>query len=187
MLNNISAREKKAILLAIIVITIGVVYKYFAVPYMDSWKTVTTQIDQTNARLVRAKQLKANPNAALYSENTIRNQTATIALLLENLEAWSNDAGLKITSIKPGTVVDKQTSRELSFDIEVNGDLSAVCKLVDSIEQPGTIAKINKVRISKPKDLLRDLTAVITVSTLCLPETAQIKKTSPTKDSNENY
>jgi len=179
---NINTREKKMIFLAILVIVGAVVYKYFAVPYMEKWKSMDDQIYQVQVRLDRAKQLKANPGSELYSENTIRNQTATIAALLENLESWGDQAGVKINTVKPGPVQDKPTSRELSFDVEVNGEIGNICKLVEAIEKPNTLARINKVRISKPKDILRDMTVVLTVSTLSLPEVTQVKKTSTTKE-----
>jgi Tfp pilus assembly protein PilO len=183
---NISAHEKNMILLAVLVVALALVYKYFAEPYYDKWNSVTTQISQMETRLTRAKQLKANANMVLYAENTVKNQTATIAVLLENLETWSNQAGLKISGVKPGANLDKTTYRELDFDIEVTGELENVCKLVDSIEQPQSLARIDKIRISKPKDLLKDLTTVITVSTICLPEVKPVnKKPAAAKDSDE--
>lgn len=182
---NISPREKNMILLAILVISLALIYIYFAEPYYAKWKSVSTQINQMESRLARAKQLKANTNMGLYVEDTIKNQTATVAALLENLETWSNHAGLAITSVKPGAVVDKPTYRELNFDIEVTGELVNLCKLINSIEQPQSLARINKIRISKPKDLLKDLTTVITISTICTPEVKQGNKKPTAKDNDE--
>ncbi len=183
---NISAHEKNMILLAVLVICLAGVYKLFAEPYYEKWNSVTAQINQMETRLTRAKQLKANANMVLYAENTIKNQTATIAALLENLENWSNEAGLKIAGVKPGANVDKTTYRELDFDIEVTGELGNVCQLIDSIEQPQSLARIDKIRVSKPKDLLKDLTTVITVSTICLPEVKPVnKKPAVVKESDE--
>lgn len=172
---NISSREKRMIILMVSFISIVILYKYFFVPYLDKWKSTTAQILAMETRLTHAKQLKANPTLAAYSQETIQNQTAAIANLLEKMESWSEEAGVTMTSVRPGPVQNRGNNSELFYDVEVAGDLRTLCRFIDAIEQPGVIARINKIRISKPKDILKDITAVITVSTLSLPESAPRK------------
>jgi len=182
---NLSSREKKIIILMISFIFIVILYKFFLVPYMDKWKSTTAQIQAMETRIKHAKQLKANPALAAYAQETIQNQTSAVANLLEKMESWSVDAGVSITSVRPGPVQNRGNYTELNYEVEVAGDLETLCRFIDAIEQPGVIARINKIRIAKPKDILKDITANITVSTLSLPESTPIKKTGGASVNNE--
>ena len=182
---TLSSREKKMIILMVLFVSIALFYKYFFVPYIDEWKSTGAQIQVMQTRITRAKQLKANPALALYTQETIQNQTAATASLLEKMESWSTEAGMTMTSVRPGPVQSRGGNSELNYDIEVIGELGKVCRFIDAIEQPGVIARINKIRIAKPKDILPDLTVVVTVSTLSLPESTQVKKTTTAGVTNE--
>lgn len=182
---NLSSREKRMVILMVSFVSIAIIYRFFVVPYRDKWKSTTTQIRIMETRLNHAKQLKANPALAIYSQETIQNQTAAVASLLEKMESWSVDVGLTMTSVRPGPVQSRGNYTELNYDVDVAGDLGTLCQFIDKVEQPGVIARINKIRISKPKDILRDITANITVSTLCIPESAPVKKTTTASMNNE--
>jgi Tfp pilus assembly protein PilO len=172
---NLSSREKRMVILMVSFICIVILYRFFLIPYLDKWKATIAQIRVMETRLKQAKQLKANPTLAVYSQETIQSQTAAVASLLEKMESWSVDAGVTMNSIRPGPVQNRGNYTELNYEVEVAGDLETLCQLIDKIEQPGVIVRINKIRIAKPKDILKDITANITVSTLCLPETTPRK------------
>jgi Tfp pilus assembly protein PilO len=182
---NLSAREKRMVFLMASFIAIVVLYRFFLIPYIDKWKSTTAQIQVMETRLIHAKQQKTNPALAVYSQETIQNQTAAVANLLEKMESWSVDAGITMTSVRPGPVQSRGLYTELNYEIEVTGDLETLCRLIDKIDQPGVIARLNKIRIAKPKDILKDITANITVSTLCLPETTPVKKTGKASVNDE--
>lgn len=182
---NLSAREKKWVIFMVVVVALVVIYRFFVLPFNDQWKSTTKQIQITETRLKQAKLLKANPLLAVYTQETIQNQTAAVANLLENLESWSVDAGLTMTSVRPGPVQKRDNYTELNYDVDVSGDLATLCRFIDKIEQPGVIARLNKIRIAKPKDILKDMTASLTISTLSIPEAAPVKKTGGVTATNE--
>jgi Tfp pilus assembly protein PilO len=182
---NLTSREKRMVILMVSFVMLVVIYRFFLVPYIDNWKSTTTQIRSMETRLKHAKQLKANPGLVIYSQNTIQNQTAAVANLLENLESWSVDAGLTMTSVRPGPVQSRGSYTELNYEVEVTGDLETLCRFIDKIEQPGVIARLNKIRLAKPKDILKDITANLTISTLCISEAVPGKKTGGANVKNE--
>ncbi|MFB3895037.1 MAG: type 4a pilus biogenesis protein PilO [bacterium] len=182
---NLSAREKKWVIFMVVFISVIVIYRFFLIPFIDQWNSTTRQIQIMETRLKQAKLLKANPLLAVYTQETIQNQTAAVANLLENLESWSVDAGLTMTSVRPGPVQKRGNYTELNYEVDVTGDLTTLCRFIDKIEQPGVIARLNKIRIAKPKDILKDMTASLTISTLSIPEATPTKKTGGVNVNNE--
>ena len=177
-LNN---REKKMISAAIGVILIAVLYHYVVIPYWDKWNMMKTQTIQLQAKLVRAHYLKAHPNTGTYSKTTIENQTVVIANFLEDIEKWAEAAGVQISGIRPSSSISKGIVTELSFDIEITGDLGGICRFIDSVEKPSILARINKMRLTKPKDNSGDMNASITISTLAISESPAVspRKVTP--------
>jgi len=167
-LNN---REKKMIATAIGVILIAVLYHYVVIPYWDNWNIMKTQTVQLQAKLNRAHYLKAHPQTGTYSRTTIENQTVVIAGFLEDIEKWAEAAGVQIGGIRPSSSISKGVVTELSFDIEITGDLGGICRFIESVEKPSILARINKMRLTKPKDNSGDMTASITISTLAISDT----------------
>ena len=50
------------------------------------------------------------------------------------------------------------------------------------LETLAFFSEYDKMSLKKQKDILKDLTTVITVSTICLPDTKQVKKPLQNKD-----
>ncbi|MCX7918040.1 MAG: type 4a pilus biogenesis protein PilO [bacterium] len=182
---TLSSREKKMVLVMVLFISIVLMYRYFVIPYIERWNLITSQIRTLETRINQAKQLKSNPGLMVYAQGTILNQTDATAYFLENLESWASDAGVIMTSVRPGAIQNRGVHSELNYEVEITGDLETVCRFIAQIEQPSAIARINRIRIAKPKDLLKEITANITVATLSRAESAPKQKSTTTSGNNE--
>jgi hypothetical protein len=167
----ISQREKNMVLLAVLVVGFALFYWFAFIPIKDNWIQISRQTAQLSGKIERARYLQSHPGMGGYSNNTIENQTITTAKFLEKVETIASEANVTVTSIRPGSVVNKGSVSELSFEIELSGNIAGIAGFVKSIEAPETIARINKLRISRANEEEGTLlNAQISISVLCLPD-----------------
>lgn len=173
----ISQREKRMVLIAVLFIITALIYKFAFVPLKDQWFHMDQQIEQLSKKVERAKYLKAHPTIGLYANNTVENQTITTAGFLEKAESWAAESNIKVTSIRPGSVINKGSISELSFEIELSGNLSGIAHFIKSVEAPETVARINKLRISRVgEEEGAEINVQLNISVLCLSEPQKTNK-----------
>jgi hypothetical protein len=82
------------------------------------------------------------------------------------VQNWSQEAGLKITSLKPERLPDKRSLAEISFQATGTGNMNAVSRFLWRIETAKVPIRVKELQVGSRKEGADDLTLQLRFSTL---------------------
>lgn len=85
---------------------------------------------------------------------------------------WAQWSGVELAALKPERTTQEAGFQVISFHVTANGPMSAVSKLLWSVETPAIPVRVNDLQIAPRKEGTDDLSVQLSISTLCQPPAA---------------
>lgn len=154
-MNNLSAREKKILLLTIAIIVVAVAFNFISQIIPDNTKSEADSLERYQ-RLYKKysyqKQLAKDyaPLVDKYKDvlgEKLNHEDATAALFATVKEIVQKQ-GSVIERIKPKMVKNKENYKEIAFEIELVGTFGQVFKTINSLETHNELINVNSAKIT---------------------------------------
>jgi len=156
---HLSGREKRASVVAVIVIGIALFYNFVIGPLTGYWKLLGKETNKNYfelQKLRRAFELK-NSVDKIYedSKNQILlkgSDEQEIAIILTEIESSSKSIGLDITTIEPLPVEDKGFCKKYGTRIEALGEMATIASFISVTENSTLLFKIERLQIQATRE-----------------------------------
>ena len=189
----LSKRERYIVIGTVAAIGLLVLDHFVLTPYFDARSTVQTQSDEVTKQLNDASALFSKKRnltkiwtdiqaGGLKSDPSDAESQAWHAVL-----DWVQEAGVNPVSLKPGRQTAKGPFLVSDFHVQATGSMSAVSRLLWSVETSSIPLRITDIQLQSRKEGTDDLNLQLGVSTLCQQATSDAHpKTAMTSlDSSE--
>lgn len=170
----LSKRETTAAYITLGVILFAVLFNLFLAPLLDKQRELSREISSSRQKLKKYTRLLAEKELieAKYAKfasafRLPEQQEEPQVAALSELEGLANNAGIRITDVRPQGTAGSQ--KVINIEIRTEGELSAYLKFFYAIEQSLSSLTIKKFQLSaKPNSRL--LEGVFSISQLALSE-----------------
>lgn len=141
---KLSKREKYIFTAAAIFIAVALVYNFIFEPGFKKWQLVNTDIEVKKAGINKGIRLLENRNSIIEEYNKYAKSTKNISKLLNYMENLAGSLGIKTSNIKPGQAIDKEFFKEYSIELQIEGQLQDIIKLLSELVKLPTMAVLKK-------------------------------------------
>jgi hypothetical protein len=125
--------------------------------------------DLAQADLLFSQQRKLRPVWNQILSGGLKTDVSTAeSQALRAILDWTRSAGVKLVAVTPERTVQQDQFRVISFSVKISGSMAAVSRLVWAMESATIPVRLTEIRVNSPREGTDDLSAQLSVSTLCL-------------------
>lgn len=172
---NFSRREQLILMAAAAVISLLVLDRYVVTPFLDSWEQVTAEKRRLQQELATAGNLfdrrrRMQERWAEILDSRLESDPARAeSQVLSALHGWSQNTGLRLSSLKPEHSREKDELRRVSFQLSGTGHMRSVVGFLWNVETSPLPLKVTELQLSTPGEGRELLTLQLRVSTVYVP------------------
>lgn len=168
----ISGRERLIILAAASVVAILLLDRYVITPldeYRDALDVRKQRLlgDMDRAQALLEHKRKLAPKWREMIAGGLKGDPSEAeSQVLHLVQDWSQEAGLKLTSLKPDRLIEKRNLQEISFQAAGTGSMKAVSRFLWRLETAKAPIRVKEMQLGARKEGSDDLTLQLRLSTL---------------------
>ena len=168
----LSKRERLIIAATLTVVALLVLDRYVLTPVLDWRAALEAHKQSLIGEVARAGDLLARQHQVgpkwreMVATGLKRDPAEADSQILHAVQNWSQEAGLKLTSVKPERLPDKRSLQEISFQAAGIGTMNAVSRFLWRIETAKVPIRIKDLQVGARKEGTDDLTLQVRLSTL---------------------
>ena len=141
---KLSKRERYIFTATAVFIAAALLYNFIFEPAFKKWQLVNTEIEVKKARINKGIRLLENRNSIIEEYNKYAKSTKNISKLLNYMENLAGSLGIKTSNIKPGQAIDRDFFKEYSIELQIEGQLQDIVKLLSELVKLPTMAVLKK-------------------------------------------
>ena len=172
----LSKREKYIVAVAILALVIFVFDRFALTPLLDRKSEAEAERVALISDMERATSLFELNRRFIPKWNQMLNgglgskPADTESKILHALSDWSQEAGLKLSSVKPDRVTGTGLMREITFQVAAIGRMSAVVRFLWRLETASLPVRVKEVQLGSAKEGADDLSLQLRISALYIAE-----------------
>ena len=170
------SRRERYIFIGTLVAAGALVLNYLVlVPLQDAQRDLDDQRDRKSAELNKAQSIISLRKAAtgrwceMIAAGMKGRDTDAAGQAVRAIDQWARGAGVSISLLQPDPTLEKTRLPEVPIRVEGAGSMSAVAKLLFSLQTAAIPVKVTELTISARKEGADDLLVHLRVSTVCAP------------------
>lgn len=178
---NLSERERKIAIFALLAVVLLGLYYFVFTPYANARAELVKsredlQKQRDEADLIFRRQAKLRPvwasmQAGGLKIDTSEAQKQTYGALLE----WARSADVQVATVKFERTTQEGSFQVIGFSVAATGSMPQVSRLLWAMETATIPVRVNEVQVTPRKEGTDDLQVRISVSALCQPPDAPAK------------
>ena len=168
----LSRRERLIIAATLIVVAALVLDRYAVTPFLDARDAAEAQkqglLDEMDrGRATLASEREIGPKwQKMVAAGLRRDPTEAESQVLHAVGDWATEAGLRLSSLKPERVPEKQHLQEINFQATGTGSMNAIARFLWRVETAGMPIRVKELQLGSRKEGTDDLTLQLRLSTL---------------------
>jgi Tfp pilus assembly protein PilO len=168
----LSKRERVVVVATLIAVAAFLLDRYALTPVLDALAALEARKQNMIGDVARAGDLleRQHQLGPKWREMTAaglkRDPTEAESQMLHAVQNWSQEAGLRLTSLKPERLPDKRSLQEISFQAAGTGTMNAVSRFLWRIETAKVPIRVKELQVGSRKEGADDLTLQLRFSTL---------------------
>ena len=168
----LSKRERLVVAATLIAVAAFLLDRYALTPVLDALAALEARKQNMIGDVARAgdlleRQHQLGPKwREMNAAGLKRDPTEAESQMLHAVQNWSQEAGLRLTSLKPERLPDKRSLQEISFQAAGTGTMNAVSRFLWRIETAKVPIRVKELQVGSRKEGADDLTLQLRFSTL---------------------
>ena len=159
----LTKRERLIISLTVIVVSILVLDRYLFTPLLDRYWAVEARKqrllgEMKRAEILLSRQRQVGPRWRQMLAGGLRRDPAEAeGQIMHALGDWSEEAGLRLSSLKPERPREKTDLREITFHVTGSGSMNSISRFLWRLETAKVPIKVKIVELRSRKEGTDDL------------------------------
>jgi Tfp pilus assembly protein PilO len=152
---KLSSREVKILFISISIITIVIIYLLVIDPLMMHWQNISQKIEVAKARLHKSIVLMQakkgiDEEYKLYAKKlqSTGSNEQEMARMLNELEKTASESGVKILSIRPRPVEEKDYHRYFEVEIDTESQMGYLMRFIYYLKNSPQLLKVGRISLS---------------------------------------
>jgi len=168
----LSKRERLIIAATLIVVAALVLDRYAVTPLLDARDAAEAQkqglLDEMDrGRAMLESEREIGPRwQKMVAAGLRRDPTEAESQVLHAVGDWATEAGLRLSSMKPDRLSEKQPLQEINFQATGTGSMNAIARFLWRVETAGIPIRLKELQLGSRKEGTDDLTLQLRLSTL---------------------
>ena len=182
---ELSKREQLIVIAAVAVISLLVLDRYILTPFLDSWELVRTEkqrlvqeLDAASSLFDRRRRLQKRWTE-MRDSRLQTNPAVAESQVLRALYDWSQQNGLRLSSLTPEHGKEETELRQIQFQLSGNGPMRSVAGFLWDVETSSVPLKVTELQLSSAREGADRVTVQLRVSTLYVAGPKGSKKAEP--------
>ena len=191
---TLTRRERIVIVLTAIVLSILALDRFVLTPLLEKYWAVGAEKQRLLGEMQRAERLLSSRRQVdskwrhMLASGLRHNPAEAENQMMHALRDWSEDAGLRLSSLKPQRPTADADLQEITFDVTGQGAMGSISRFLWRLTTTTIPIKLKAVELRSRKEGIDDLTVQLQLSTLYLAGRAPLSskasiQTEPTGDS----
>ena len=167
-------RERIIMTLTAIVLSILALDRFVLTPLLEKYWAVGAEKQRLLADMRRAERLLSTRRQVdskwrhILASGLQCDPAAAESQMMHALRDWSEDAGLRLSSLKPQRPTTDAELQEITFDVIADGPMSSISRFLWRLTTAAIPVKLKAVELRSRKEGIDDLTLQLQLSTLYL-------------------
>jgi len=141
---KLSKRERYIFTITGAFIAVALLYNFIFEPGFKKWQLANAEIEAKKAGINKGIRLLENRNSIIEEYNRYAKSTKNISKLLNYMENLAGSLGIKTSNMKPGQAIDKEFFKEYSIELQIEGQLQDIIKLLSELIKLPTMAVLKE-------------------------------------------
>jgi Tfp pilus assembly protein PilO len=151
----LTKRERFLLYFTVGIISFAVVFNFILAPIIERFNKLNQEIASTSVKLERYLRLLSEKEKIKNSYSKITSyakiegsEEEILAIILNELENLSRQAGLHITDVRPQVTRDIGVYRELNIELKQEGEIEGFLKFIYDLENSSHLLRIKRLQLN---------------------------------------
>jgi len=154
-LNNLSKREKRILLLTVLVGSLSLTYIMVVEPLFKRFNELNSEImlkkrklQKIYALLGHKDKIEAEYEKIIKADVKDASDEEIIANILKQIETSAKDSGVQLSNIRPERIRQEDYYKRLSIEVNAEAPINALFKFIYKLETSPALLKIERLQIT---------------------------------------